>query len=83
MATRTLFRTLLLSAVVALPLTACATYDDTASRPQCEDTQGVKDLPPQVAARESRCKESLQIWSTDEHAKDSKPLDFGGKNKDG
>ena len=79
---RSLFGVIVVSGLALSGLSACATYDDVASRPQCEDTPQVKDLPAQVASRESRCNE-LNIRFNDDRGSDSKPLDFGGKNKDG
>lgn len=82
MRVRSLFPVIAVSGLALSGLTSCATYDDVASRPQCEDSPLVKDLPAQVASRESRCNE-LNIRFNDDRGRDSKPLDFGGKNKDG
>lgn len=79
---RSLFGVIVVPGLALSGLSACATYDDVASRPQCEDSPQVKDLPTQVARRESRCNE-LNIRFNDDRGGDSKPLDFGGKNKDG
>ncbi len=69
--------------IVALVLSstsvACATYDDTAKHQACQDSIFVKDLPPQVAARESKCR-SAEVWTT-RRAGDDTPIDFGGKKK--
>lgn len=82
MRVRSLFGVIVMSVLALSGLSGCATYDDVASRPQCEDSPQVKDLPAQVARRESRCNE-LNIRFNDDRGGDSKPLDFSGKNKDG
>jgi hypothetical protein len=63
-----------------LSLSACATTDEVAGPPQCEDSPLVKELPDQVARRESRCRDSIQVWSSEKRGSDQ-PLDFGGRNK--
>ncbi|MEJ6327485.1 hypothetical protein Q2B95_02365 [Stenotrophomonas maltophilia] len=68
-------------AVMLASLGACATYDDTAMHSGCQESPHLKDLPPQVAARESRCNKSLEVWSS-ERKGDDKPLDLSGKKKD-
>lgn len=82
MRVRSLFGVMVTSGLALAGLSGCATYDDVASRPQCEDSPQVKDLPAQVARRESRRNE-LNIRFDDGGGGDNKPLDFGGKNKDG
>lgn len=62
-------------------LSACATYDDSAMHAACQESPSLKDLPPQVAARESRCKQSLEVWSSERRGSDQ-PLDLSGKKKD-
>ncbi|WP_313243091.1 hypothetical protein [Stenotrophomonas sp.] len=73
-------RTAAVAAVLSLLLSACATTDDVAGPPQCEDSPLVKELPDQVARRESRCRDSIQVWSSEKRGSDQ-PLDFSGKNK--
>lgn len=69
--------------VVSLSATAgCATYDDSRAHQACQDSPLVKDLPDQVAKRETRCQEGLQIWNRDGGSKNAAPLDFSGRNKD-
>lgn len=63
---------------IASASVGCATYDQSAMNQACTDSDFVKDLPPQVAARESKCR-STEVWSTNDRTKDDKPLDFGGK----
>lgn len=71
----------IVNCIVAIALSsasvACATYDDSAMNQACNDSVFVKDLPPQVAARESKCR-SAQVWSSN-RAENDKPIDFGGK----
>ena len=68
-------------AVALASLSACATYDDTALHSGCQESPHLQDLPPQVAARESRCNKSLEVWSS-ERKGDDRPLDLSGKKKD-
>ncbi len=68
-------------AVMFASLAACATYDDTAMHSGCQESPHLKDLPPQVAARESRCNRSLEVWSSERKGDDT-PLDLSGKKKD-
>ena len=62
-------------------LSACATYDDSAMHQACVESPHVKDLPPQVAARESRCSKSVEVWSSERKGSDQ-PLDLSGRKKD-
>ncbi|MNY81431.1 hypothetical protein D3C86_2229990 [compost metagenome] len=47
----------------------------------CQESPHVKDLPPEVAARESRCSKSVEVWSSERKGSDQ-PLDLSGKKKD-
>lgn len=67
-----------LSVLVLCGLSACATYDDSAMYGHCTEPAHVKDLPPQVARRESRC-DRLE-WNTGKDGMDA-PLDFSGSRK--
>ncbi|MCR8716836.1 hypothetical protein [Stenotrophomonas indicatrix] len=62
-------------------ISACATYDDSAMHAACQESPHVKDLPPEVAARESRCSKSVEVWSSERKGSDQ-PLDLSGKKKD-
>ncbi|WP_442253143.1 hypothetical protein ACS0OX_12005 [Stenotrophomonas pavanii] len=62
-------------------LSACATYDDSAMHPACQDSPLLKDLPREVAARESRCSKGLEVWSSERKGSD-RPLDLSGKKKE-
>jgi len=44
-----------LTAIALATLSACATYDDSNMHQACQESPHLKDLPPEVAARESRC----------------------------
>ncbi len=70
-------RSCIAALALSASLVACATYDDSVMQQACTDSQSVKDLPPQVAARESKCR-SLEVWSSNP-SKDDKPIDFSGK----
>ena len=37
--------------------------------------------PPEVAARESRCNKSMEVWSSERKGSD-RPIDLSGKKKD-
>lgn len=63
--------------IIGAVLTACATYDDSALHQTCRESALVKDLPAQVAARESKCR-STEVWSSDRH-RNAPTIDFGGK----
>lgn len=73
-------RSVVLAGVLLAGLAACATYDDSAMYGHCTEPAHVKDLPPQVAKRESRC-DRLQ-WSTGNDQGGDPPLDFSGRRKD-
>jgi len=75
-----LLRAASLSGLLLCGLAACATYDDSAMYGHCTEPAHVKDLPPQVARRESRC-DRLE-WNTGKDDKDASPLDFSGRRKD-
>ncbi|EED38163.1 hypothetical protein SSKA14_1172 [Stenotrophomonas sp. SKA14] len=62
-------------------LGGCATYDDSAMHPACQESPHLKDLPRDVAARESRCNKGMEVWSSERKGSD-KPLDLSGKKKD-
>ncbi|HDS1580364.1 hypothetical protein [uncultured Stenotrophomonas sp.] len=69
-------------AVFALAsLGACATYDDSAMHPACQESPLLKDLPREVAARESRCNKGMDVWSSERKGSDT-PLDLSGKKKE-
>ncbi|MGF6419511.1 hypothetical protein ABH900_003021 [Stenotrophomonas sp. AN71] len=70
-----------LVAVALASLSACATYDDSAMHQACQESPLLKDLPREVAARESRCNKSIEVWSTERKGSD-KPIDLSGKKKD-
>ncbi|MEG0184942.1 MAG: hypothetical protein RR704_16000 [Stenotrophomonas sp.] len=79
-----LLQPLIRAAIGALALasvSACATYDDSAMHAACQESPHVKDLPPEVAARESRCGRSVEVWSSERKGSDQ-PLDLSGKKKD-
>lgn len=82
MRTVRLLRTLVMSGVILLPLAGCATYDDSGAHARCEEPGWVKDLPPEAAKRESRCKDSVEVWNSEGRNKNDPPLDFSGKKKD-
>ena len=69
------------SAFALASLAACATYDDSALHPACQESPHLKDLPREVAARESRCNKSVEVWSSERKGAD-KPLDLSGKKKE-
>ncbi|HDS1138190.1 TPA: hypothetical protein QDZ75_002228 [Stenotrophomonas maltophilia] len=62
-------------------LSACATYDDSAMHQACQESPHLKDLPREVAARESRCNKGMEVWSNERKGSD-KPIDLSGKKKD-
>ncbi|MFV1845799.1 hypothetical protein ACNJRW_06400 [Stenotrophomonas maltophilia] len=70
-----------LALIVVSALSACATYDDNAMHPACQESPHLKDLPPDVAARESRCNKGMEVWSSERKGSD-KPLDLSGKKKE-
>ncbi|MBN4958391.1 hypothetical protein JY411_08220 [Stenotrophomonas maltophilia] len=70
-----------LTAIALASLSACATYDDSAMHPACQESPHLKDLPREVAARESRCNKGVEVWSSGRGGSD-KPLDLSGKKKD-
>ncbi|WP_414495380.1 hypothetical protein [Stenotrophomonas maltophilia] len=70
-----------LALILVSALSACATYDDNAMRPACQESPHLKNLPPDVAARESRCNKGLEVWSSERKGSD-KPLDLSGRKKD-
>ncbi|CAQ46467.1 hypothetical protein Smlt3017 [Stenotrophomonas maltophilia K279a] len=47
----------------------------------CQESPHLKDLPPEVAARESRCNKSMEVWSSERKGSD-RPIDLSGKKKD-
>ncbi|KAG1316279.1 hypothetical protein G6F62_013615 [Rhizopus arrhizus] len=49
--------------------------------PACQESPHLKDLPPDVAARESRCNKGMEVWSSEGKGSD-KPLDLSGKKKE-
>ena len=49
--------------------------------PACQESPHLKDLPREVAARESRCNKGVEVWSSERGGSD-KPLDLSGKKKD-
>lgn len=70
-----------LSAIALASLSACATYDDSNMHQACQESPHLKDLPREVAARESRCNKSMEVWSSERKGSD-RPLDLSGKKKD-
>lgn len=70
-----------LTAIVLASLSACATYDDSNMHQACQESPHLKDLPREVAARESRCNKSIEVWSSERKGSD-KPIDLSGKKKD-
>ncbi|RRU73294.1 hypothetical protein [Stenotrophomonas maltophilia] len=62
-------------------LSACATYDDSNMHQACQESPHLKDLPREVAARESRCNKSMEVWSSERKGSD-RPIDLSGKKKD-
>ena len=50
-----------LTAFALATLSACATYDDSNMHQACQESPHLKDLPPEVAARESRCNKSMEV----------------------
>ncbi|MBN5033386.1 hypothetical protein JY448_07045 [Stenotrophomonas maltophilia] len=67
-----------LIAIALASLSACATYDDSNMHRACQESPHLKDLPPEVAARESRCNKGMEVWSSERKGSD-KPLDLSGK----
>lgn len=67
-----------LIAIALASLSACATYDDSNMHQACQESPHLKDLPPEVAARESRCNKGMEVWSSERKGSD-KPLDLSGK----
>ncbi len=49
--------------------------------PACQDSPLLKDLPREVAARESRCNKGMEVWSSERKGSD-RPLDLSGKKKE-
>ncbi len=47
----------------------------------CQESPQLKDLPREVAARESRCNKGMEVWSSERKGSD-KPIDLSGKKKD-
>lgn len=70
-----------LTAIALVTLSACATYDDSNMHQACQESPHLKDLPPEVAARESRCSKSMEVWSS-ERKGSARPIDLSGKKKD-
>lgn len=70
-----------LTAIALASLTACATYDDSNMHQACQESPHLKDLPREVAARESRCNKSMEVWSSERKGSD-RPIDLSGKKKD-
>lgn len=70
-----------LIAIALASLSACATYDDSAMHQGCQESPQLKDLPREVAARESRCNKGMEVWSSERKGSD-KPIDLSGKKKD-
>ncbi|QGM01725.1 hypothetical protein FEO89_13705 [Stenotrophomonas maltophilia] len=70
-----------LAAVALASLGACATYDDSNMHQACQESPHLKDLPREVAARESRCNKSMEVWSSERKGSD-RPIDLSGKKKD-
>ncbi|MBH1432341.1 hypothetical protein I5U42_13645 [Stenotrophomonas maltophilia] len=62
-------------------LNACATYDDNNMHQACQESPHLKDLPRDVAARESRCNKGMEVWSSERKGSD-RPIDLSGKKKD-
>lgn len=60
---------------------ASLSADDSAMHPACQESPHLKDLPREVAARESRCNKGVEVWSSGRGGSD-KPLDLSGKKKD-
>ncbi|HFK2919532.1 hypothetical protein [Stenotrophomonas beteli] len=60
---------------------ACATYDGNAMHPACQESPHLKDIPPDVAARESRRNKGMEVWSSERKGSDT-PLDLSGSKKD-
>jgi hypothetical protein len=46
----------------------------------CQESPHLKDLPPEVAARESRCNKGMEVWSSERKGSD-RPMDLSGKKK--
>jgi hypothetical protein len=44
----------------------------------CQESPHLKDLPPEVAARESRCNKGMEVWSSERKGSD-RPMDLSGK----
>ncbi|HEL3823718.1 TPA: hypothetical protein UM684_002211 [Stenotrophomonas maltophilia] len=70
-----------LTAFALATLSACATYDDSNMHQACQESPHLKDLPPEVAARESRCNKGMEVWSSERKGSD-RPIDLSGKKKD-
>jgi len=70
-----------LFAIALASLSACATYDDSNMHQACQESPQLKDLPREVAARESRCNKGMEVWSSERKGSD-KPIDLSGKKKD-
>lgn len=70
-----------LTAVGLASLSACATYDDSNMHQACQESPHLKGLPREVAARESRCNKSMEVWSSERKGSD-RPIDLSGKKKD-
>ncbi|MGZ0024518.1 hypothetical protein [Stenotrophomonas sp. AG209] len=70
-----------LIAISLASLSACATYDDSNMHQACQESPQLKDLPREVAARESRCNKGMEVWSSERKGSD-KPIDLSGKKKD-
>lgn len=70
-----------LIAIALASLSACATYDDSNMHQACQESPQLKDLPREVAARESRCNKGMEVWSSERKGSD-KPIDLSGKKKD-
>ncbi|HEL4243554.1 hypothetical protein I5U23_18470 [Stenotrophomonas maltophilia] len=70
-----------LTAIALASLSACATYDDSNMHQACQESPHLKDLPRDVAARESRCNKGMEVWSSERKGSD-RPIDLSGKKKD-
>ena len=66
-----------LIAIALASLSACASNMHQA----CQESPHLKDLPREVAARESRCNKSMEVWSSERKGSD-RPIDLSGKKKD-
>ncbi|HEL2979963.1 TPA: hypothetical protein UMB92_002837 [Stenotrophomonas maltophilia] len=70
-----------LASIALASLGACATYDDSNMYQACQESPHLKDLPRDVAARESRCNKGMEVWSSERKGSDT-PIDLSGKKKD-